>query len=196
MNSETLRILENAICDVGYLRWWTSAEDIYQIEFGGVQLFDETKNGFSARSSVIALQFLEKPTIVFLDKNGPNNWQDDLHNDKMEPINIEYDEFKFNDKDYLKNIISEYRINNLKNNSIEEVYKYPIFLAFKCYDFGIIIGGNKMKVIGSAGEFSEDKIKDCNIKWWKYWKEYWSLREKENSYDKDYACEVTIPVKE
>ena len=31
--------------------------------------------------------------------------------------------------------------------------------------------------------------------WWDYWKDYYDKRDTEEAYEKDYACEVTIPLK-
>jgi hypothetical protein len=34
-----------------------------------------------------------------------------------------------------------------------------------------------------------------SAKWWAYWKEYWKLRRTDKPLARDYACEVTIPIK-
>ena len=31
--------------------------------------------------------------------------------------------------------------------------------------------------------------------WWKYWEDYWRLRKTKDAYEKDFACEVTIPIR-
>ena len=54
MNKE-LQIIEEAISDVGYWRWWTKSEDIFQIEFGGTQLLFSEPVEKEPPSTVLAI---------------------------------------------------------------------------------------------------------------------------------------------
>ena len=47
----------------------------------------------------------------------------------------------------------------------------------------------------SPPDISEEDIKRLSKKWWDYWKDYYDKRDTEEAYEKDYACEVTIPLK-
>ena len=61
---------------------------------------------------------------------------------------------------------------------------------------GFIAGGDELKVVGNRGLYKEEDILLLSKKWWEYWKDYWKKRETNDAYEKDYACEVTIPIKE
>lgn len=60
---------------------------------------------------------------------------------------------------------------------------------------GFIAGGDELKLFGYRCLFKENDIKQLSEKWWEYWNDYWKKRGTESAYDKDYACEVTIPVR-
>lgn len=60
---------------------------------------------------------------------------------------------------------------------------------------GFIAGGDELKLFGYRCLFKENDIKQLSEKWWEYWNDYWKKRGTESTYDKDYACEVTIPVR-
>jgi len=53
-----------------------------------------------------------------------------------------------------------------------------------------------IEVVGKKGKYTEEEIGTASVKWWDYWKNYWKLRSTKDAYPKDYACEVTIPVRE
>ena len=67
-------------------------------------------------------------------------------------------------------------------------------IAAKCGDVGVIAGGDRMEFVTYNGLISEEEIATLSKKWWEYWKDYWRLRGTRNAYQKDWACEVTIPV--
>ena len=80
MEKSVKDVLATAISDIGYWRWWDTARDIVQLEFGGVELFDVSKTENAARSSVIALRFTGNSFIAFLDCEEENSfWYDKLH---------------------------------------------------------------------------------------------------------------------
>ena len=69
------------------------------------------------------------------------------------------------------------------------------FVAATSGNVGFIAGGDELKLFGYRGLFKENDIKQLSEKWWEYWNDYWKKRGTESAYDKDYACEVTIPVR-
>lgn len=52
-----------------------------------------------------------------------------------------------------------------------------------------------MEIITIQGDLPLEKIPDLNNKWWEYWKEYWKNKNTSKPFPKDYACEVTFPIK-
>ena len=69
-------------------------------------------------------------------------------------------------------------------------------IAGKCGDVGFVAGGEKMEIVGYHGIYTAEQIEEGNKRWWAYWEDYWRLRGTKDAYEKDYACEVTIPVRE
>lgn len=70
------------------------------------------------------------------------------------------------------------------------------FLYARCDDVGFIVGGEEIEVVGKNGKYTEEEIETAVGKWWTYWRTYWELRGTKDAYPKDYACEITIPVRE
>jgi hypothetical protein len=50
-------------------------------------------------------------------------------------------------------------------------------------------------LLNQEGIIPLSHIKDKSEKWWTYWREYWNAKNNGTPYPKDYACEVTIPIK-
>src|SRR5688500_10715695 len=88
-DSELLHILADAISDLGYWSWWAEQlPDVFQIEFGGTQLYFPPETPDSPPQTRIAIQFKQPASINFISKSGnPDNfeWVQLLHEDKMEP---------------------------------------------------------------------------------------------------------------
>ena len=55
--------------------------------------------------------------------------------------------------------------------------------------------GQGVEAIVNAQSSKEDILK-ANQDWWKYWEDYWKLRKTNEAYEKDPACELTIPIKD
>ena len=199
MTEETKSILSNAISDVGYWQWWDQVDNDFMVEFGGVLLYDESKKDKMLRSSTVAIGFLNNAFIIFLDNNNESTtWYDDLHNDAIDPFTLDPDGFIFDNKDYSIDILSKYKKRhgpfNSRDEAINTILKSQHLLAATCGDFGFIAGGDMVKAIGSKGDYTDDDISRLSKKWWEYWKDYWKKRETVDAYEKDYACEVTIPL--
>lgn len=201
MTEETKDILSTAISDVGYWQWWDEVDNDYMVEFGGVLLYDESKKGKMLRSSSVAIGFWENAFLIFLDNNDDSTtWFDDLHNDAIDPFTLDPDGFIFDDKDYAIDILSKYKRRHgpfsNRDEAIDVISKAKNILAATCGDFGFIAGGDLVKAIGSKGDYTDEDISRLSKKWWEYWEDYWKKRETEDAYEKDYACEVTIPLKQ
>lgn len=148
---------------------------------------------------MIALRFEDDAFLTVLD-NYENNedkpWYDKLHDDEIPPFEIETFEFDFNNIEYVNEVTGLYKnktiLNDFEND--EPVFTVKYILAAKCNDVGFVVGGNNMEIVTHNGILSEEDIEKANKKWWEYWKDYWKLRGSKDAYEKDFACEVCIPV--
>ena len=200
IDTEAKDVLSTAVSDVGYWQWWDEAEGDFMVEFGGVLLYDETKKGKQPRSSTIAISFWGNSFLVFLDNNeDSSDWIDYLHKDMIDSFTLDPDGFIFDDKEYALDIMMRFNKRHgpfsSKDEAKETIMNSKSILAATCGDYGFIIGGDVCKVYGASGDISEEDIKRLSKKWWDYWKDYYDKRDTEEAYEKDYACEVTIPVK-
>jgi hypothetical protein len=195
MNKETLDILSTAISDVGYWRWWIVEDDICQIEFGGVQLLNGDSITKESISAVIALRYSNNSFLIFFDNLEENDWYNNLQKDKIEPFTVDYDCFIFNDFNIINEIETGYK-NKQIIKEIKDIEQIKNVLLFKAGDVAVVIGGDNFEVVGDGGEINEEKILKRSELWWVYWKDYHKKRETLEAYNKDYVCEVTLPIKE
>ena len=197
MNKESLNILSDAISDVGSWQWWYTAKDMFQLEFCDVQLYDATKAEKESHSSTIALRFYGNSFAVFLDnlEEDGRNWPQRFYKDEIQVIEIDTYDLVFDDIDYAKEVYENYR-NRIPMKSFEDPIVFSSarhILAAKCGDYGFVAGGDDLSVVSKIGEYTEEEIINAAKHWWAYWRNYWHLRKTKDAYEKDYACEVTIP---
>jgi hypothetical protein len=201
--TQMLDILSDAICDVGYWSWWaTDLPNVIQIEFGGTQLyFPPTDNSLPPQTQ-IAIQFRNPKSISFLTRQelkiDNENWFHDLHNDKMEAPTCSHGEFTFTDHALMTTIINEAK-------TVKTIHGYPptsnLFLSekyklvFWASDYGFAVSSDDIKLLTKQGTVELDQIPSVHSQWWAYWRKYWDLIDTKNALPKDYACEVTIPLK-
>ena len=199
MKKETLDILSEAISDVGSWQWWYTAKDMFQLEFCDVMLYDETKAEKEPHTSVIALRFYGNAFAVFLDnleEETGKKWYDRFYDDEILILQIEPYEFRFDDIEYAEKVFGGYR-NKTTMKQFEGIGDFSCvkhILAAKCEEYGFIVGGDDLVVVGKSGKYTEEEIVNAAKKWWAYWRNYWRLRKTKEAYEKDWACEVTIPV--
>lgn len=63
--TDHLTTLEQAISDVGYWRWWADAlPDVFQVEFGGVQLHFPPASPEEPPNDVVALRLYQRKLTV------------------------------------------------------------------------------------------------------------------------------------
>lgn len=198
MNLEAKNTLQTAISDVGYWRWWNQIEDNCQIEFGGVLLLDDTKEGKEVRTSVVALIHYGNAFVIFLDNEEPEGWFEALHRDEQEPYTLDPESLVFDDVEYAIRIFNSFSNRKSSTEQMDEemIRNAKCVVAATCENVGFIAGGDELKVVGNRGLYKEEDILLLSKKWWEYWKDYWKKRETNDAYEKDYACEVTIPIKE
>jgi len=194
MQEKSLSILENAIADVGYWRWWVTKNDTCQIEFGGVQLYACKQPEKESQSSVVALSFSGGSQLTFFaDDSMEANWYQKLQEDKIKPFPIDSENFRFNDASLLVTIQKQFKHQICIKN--KDVHTNTISLAFKAGPVAIHIAADTMQVFSHPGDINDGNILDLHSQWWDYWKKYWAVRDTKDAYKQDYACEVTLPIK-
>ena len=200
MDKKALGILADAISDVGAWQWWHLENDMLQLEFCDVQLYDESKPEKDPHTmDVIAIRFLGNVFAVFLDnleEDAEKPWYERFHDDEIPAFECDEYELNFDDPEYAHTVYNAYR-NRTKItpfDGIDILNSAGHLIAAKCGDTGIVAGGDRMEVVSRNAAISEEEIEPLSRKWWEYWKQYWRLRGTRNALPKDRACEVTIPV--
>ena len=200
ISQDTLDILSDAISDIGSWRWWYKNDEIVQLEFCDVQLYDYSKQEKEAHSSVIALRFIDNSFALFLDNyddDKEKNWYDKLHDDEIESFSLDGFEFKFNDARFVNEVIDAYKNKTTIKDLIDEsIVSTKYILAAKCGEVAFVAGGNTLEILNHQGILSEEEIHKAFKDWWNYWQDYWKKRNTLEAYEKDFACEASIPVKE
>jgi hypothetical protein len=200
MEKKTLDILADAISDVGSLQWWYADDNMVQVEFRDIQLYDESKPEKDTHTiEAIAIRFIGNVFAVFLDNLSEEEgkpWYERLYDDEIPPFECNGYELKFDHPEYAQEVYDEYRNQTpiTPYDGMNTLTGANHLIAAKCGDVGVIAGGDRMEVVTHNGLLSEEEIVTLSKKWWEYWKDYWRLRKTQNAYQKDWACEVTIPV--
>jgi hypothetical protein len=197
--SEHLAILENAISDVGYWRWWAERlPTAFQVEFGGVQLWNRPTEQDGPPSGVVALRF-GNPTVVAFrtsqDSELPEDWRTALHEDLIDPFRVNHDALTLQSEERFREVIADCKPEYVLGTEAALLSdSAPVKLAFRAGSVGLAVRAQELTVISSSGEMSPEQIEQASQKWWAYWREYWNRRETDAPLPKDYACEVTIPL--
>ena len=197
ISRDTLNILADAISDVGSWWCWHVGDDMLQLEFCDVQLYDETKaENETHTTDVLALRFYGHVFAVFLDDLNDINWHERFRDDDSILYPVDTYDMAFDDKKEAEALLNDYRnqvpVKDFKGTETLLTAKH-IFCA-RCDAVGFIVGGNEIEIVGEKGKYTEEEIAPLSRKWWEYWKDYWRLRGTRDTLPKDYACEVTIPV--
>ncbi len=195
-SQESLNILADAISDIGAWQWWYLDDDMLQLEFGGVQLYDDSKAEKAPHSSTAAVRFYGNIFGIFLDELEDADWDIKLHNDEIQPFPLDGFALAFNDPAHAKELMKEYPHRKpLKPRFEESLFAGAKYLiSASCGEVAFIAGGDDMRVVTHNGEFTEENIEEASRRWGEYWKDYWLKRGTKEAYERDWACEATIPV--
>ena len=194
---DALNILADAISDVGSWWCWYAGDDRLQLEFCDVQLYDETKAEKETHTTdVLAVRFYGHVFAVFLDNSNDENWHERFRNDDSILYSVDTYDMAFDDEKEAESVLNDYRnrVPVKDFNGSETLVAAKHILCARCDKVGFIVGGDEIEIVGKKGKYTEEEIEPLSRKWWEYWKDYWRLRRTKDSYPKDYACEVTIPV--
>ena len=63
-------------------------------------------------------------------------------------------------------------------------------------DVGLVVAARAMTVINAQWPLPLAGVAEANGRWWEYWRDYWDRRGTPQALPEDYACEVTIPLKQ
>ncbi len=197
ISKETLNILADAISDVGSWWCWYVDDDMLQLEFTDVQLYDETKAEEEVHTTdVLAVRFYGHVFAVFLDNLNEENWYERFRDDDSILYPVDTYNMGFDYPNETKQLLNEYKHETVikDSDSSETLLSAKHMFYGGCGDVGFVVGGDEIEIAGRKGKYTEKEIERLSGKWWKYWTDYWRLRGTRDALPKDYACEVTIPV--
>ena len=197
MNINTLNILADAISEVGSWHRWLIKDDMVQMQFCDIMLYDDAKPEKETHTTdVLAVRFYGHVFAVFLDNLDECNWYEHFRVDGSKIYPVDTYDLAFDDIKEAELLLNDYkhRIPVKNFSGLETFSSAKHFLYARCGDVGFIVGGDRIEVVGKKGKYTEEEIETGARKWWDYWKIYWKLRRTKDAYPKDYACEITIPV--
>ena len=199
MNINTLNILADAISDVGSWQWWYTTDDMFQVEFCDVQLYDETKTEKEPHTTdVLAVRFYGHAFAVFLDNLDEDNWYVRLYDDDSVIYPVETYDLVFDSREDAELVMNDFKhILSIKDyDGMETLTSAKHLLCARCGKVGFVVGGDEIVIAGIKGIYTEEEIETAAGKWGDYWRAYWKVRGTKDAYPKDYACEITIPISE
>jgi hypothetical protein len=197
MKKDTLNILADAISDVGSWYWWHINDDMVDMQFCDVQLYDESKQE-THTTDAIAVRFHGHAFAAFLDNLEEEKWHEHLRDNNSILYPVDTYDLGFDNIKEAELLLNDYKnIIPIKDyDGLQKVSDAKHLLYGRCGDVGFVVGGDEIKIVGEKGQYTEEEIETASRKWWDYWKDYWKARGTKYAYPKDYACEITIPVKE
>ncbi len=197
MDKNTLNILSDAISEVGSWYWWHIKDDMVQLQFCDILLYDETKPEKEPHTTdALAVCFNGHSFAVFLDHLDDDSWYQKLRDDDSVLFPVDTYELAFDNIKEAESLMNDYKHKAVIKDfsGLETLMTAKHFLYGRCGGVGLIAGGDELTIAGRNGRYTEEEIETASRKWWEYWKEYWKLRGTKNAYPEDYACEITIPV--
>ncbi|HEX7858879.1 MAG TPA: hypothetical protein VF773_00990 [Verrucomicrobiae bacterium] len=191
---DAFEILEDAIPDCGYWRWWAAnLPNSFQVEFGGVQLFQPPPKGSCTPSTIYALRFLQPRRIEFLDfaADVEKDWFSLLQADKLKPPGL-WDQFFLGEAT---------RGEQLRRQAVHTHLHFEaphsgggIFLAFRAgKSFGLFVAAESVQLVSPTGEIPLSLVARLYGEWWDYWRNYWKLKDTPEEMPRDDMCEICIP---
>jgi hypothetical protein len=139
-------------------------------------------------------------SVVFLtlSEGLSDDWIQQLHDDKRDPFNVCHDLFSFNNENLKSDMLQKaFKVTHFHGVDVDtdQFRKAKYRLGFVANSVGLIIAGDTMELFTSRGLVQVGEVEEMSGKWWEYWKAYWRLRNTDKPLPKDYACEVTWPLK-
>lgn len=200
MNSH-LTILEDAIGDIGYWRWWVAdLPQMFQVEFGGVQLWTAPGTATSPPSGVVALRFASPSAVEFLlaaetdaTEQPPPDWPSALAEDRIEPFGLTHGTLTLTSEARAEELRGAMAVHQTLHCDPELPSPPAIVLALRAGAVGLYVRAAEIVVVTQNGPLALEDVAPANERWWEYWRTYWARRNSPDPLPHDWACEVTIP---
>jgi len=110
MNKEVLNILADAISDVGSWQWWYIEDDMIQLKFCDVQLYDESKSEKETHTTdVLAVRFYGHTFALFLDALDDDAWFIRFQDDDSIIYPVDTYDLIFDDIKKAERLMDDYR---------------------------------------------------------------------------------------
>jgi len=110
MNKEVLNILADAISDVGSWQWWYIEDDMIQLKFCDVQLYDESKSEKETHTTdVLAVRFYGHTFALFLDDLDDDDWFIRFQDDDSIIYPVDTYDLIFDDIKKAERLMDDYR---------------------------------------------------------------------------------------
>ena len=157
---DALNILADAISDVGSWWCWHVGDDMLQLEFCDVQLYDETKAKEETHTTdVLAVRFYGHVFAVFLDNLNDENWHELFRDDDSILYPIDTYDMAFDDKKEAESILNDYknRIPVKDFKGAETLATAKRILCARCDEVGFIVGGDEIEFVGKRGNIRKKK---------------------------------------
>ena len=221
MNSRSKEIIEEAISQ-GKWTWLeidNNSNSLY-LEFENLKIssrpiIDNSYRGELAirfgQNIFLALFFNKKEDLSFLRFNDDYFNQLISGNIKLtdrfpyfyQEFSKKIMKFKFQDFDYLNEIISMYsnRIDLVDNRkqedgngkqkegNLKENESYDFLLCFECEGIAIAVGGDYVNCFNDFESLNDDEIKRVSNNWILYYLDYWNKKGTEKEYEEDLLSE-------
>jgi hypothetical protein len=129
-------------------------------------------------------------------QNVPKDWRLALHEDRIDPFSISYDQLTLRSEEAVREIAADCDVEFLVGSGLEApTGAVSVVLAFRAGPVGLVARAQEMEVVTAHGALPLEQIHKASEDWWAYWREYWRRRDTDTPLPKDYACEVTVPIK-
>lgn len=151
MKTETLNLLADAIFDVGAWRCRYAGDDMVQVEFRDIQLYDEFRSEKDAHSmDVLAVRFYGHAFAIFPDNLYENGWHERFRDDDAILYQIDTYNLSFDDAAAAESLLNDYKnrlpVKNYKGPETLTGAKHLLYAG--CDGVGFIIEGDELEIIG------------------------------------------------
>jgi hypothetical protein len=207
-----LATLEDAITDVGRWCWWDRPQpDVFQVEFEGVQLWNDPPSPQEPPPSRYAIGVFGLLDVVFLSfaaasPDTPDDWPQRLNQDKIGPFQFgSMDRGRFTLTDHLKvmglrrdarsvqPLVSQCPGDPLLSAEFNAM-SFPV-VGFSAGAVGLVVVGKDLQVFDCRGKaLTPEEVLQRNARWWGYWRVYWERKGAGRPLPLDPSCELTVPL--
>ncbi|MBR5503095.1 MAG: hypothetical protein IKV87_01415 [Methanobrevibacter sp.] len=100
--------------------------------------------------------------------------------------------FKFQDLNYLANLISKYDKKKVLVELPDNKDSYDFLLSFELDNFAIVVKGDFLSFFNDFESLNDEDIKRSSNDWILYYLEYWNKKGTDEEYDEDLLCEKPL----